>query len=65
LFDTDLRAIGTIGVAKADPTPAPVTGVLHYTLNIDQLQADGVVPTVGPTTLRGYSPAAPQAPFSA
>ena len=57
LFDTDLRGIGTIGVAKADPTPAPVTGVLHYTVNIDQFQDDGVAPTVGPTTLRGFSPA--------
>ena len=56
LFDTDLRGIGTIGVAKPDPTPAPVTGVLHYTLNIDQFQDDGVAPTVGQTTLRGYSP---------
>jgi spore coat protein A, manganese oxidase len=56
LFDTDLRGIGTIGVAKADPKPAPVTGVLHYTLNIDQFQDDGVAPTLGKTTLRGYSP---------
>ena len=45
-----------IGVAKADPTPAPVTGVLHYTLNIDQFLDDGVAPALGPTTLRGYSP---------
>ena len=56
LFDTDLRGIGTIGVANADPTPAPVTGVLHYTLNIDQFLDDGVAPTLGSTTLRGYSP---------
>jgi spore coat protein A len=58
LFGTSLRGIETIGVAQADPTPAPVTGVLHYTLDIDQFQDDGVCPSVGPTTLRGYNPAA-------
>ena len=56
LFGTTLRSIGTIGVAAADPTPAPVTGVTHYTINIDQFQDAGVVPTLGPTTLRGFNP---------
>ncbi len=56
LFGTTLRGIGTIGVAAADPTPAPVTGVTHYTINIDQFQDDGVCPTLGPTTLRGFNP---------
>ncbi len=45
-------------MAKADPTPAPVTGVLHYTINIEQFQDDGVLPAgvLGPTTLRGFNP---------
>ena len=58
LFGTTLRGIGTIGVAAADPFPAPVTGVTHYTLNIDQF-ADQITPAsggLGPTTLRGYNP---------
>jgi len=58
LFGTDLRGIGTIGVAAADPTPAPVTGVTHYTININQF-ADQITPTgsgLGPTTLRGFNP---------
>src|SRR5690349_2066735 len=53
LFGTNLRGIGTIGVAAPDPFPAPVTGVTHYTMNIDQFQDAGVVPSMGPTTLRG------------
>lgn len=59
LFDTALRGIGTIGVAAADPLPAPVTGVTHYTLNIDQF-TDQITPAssgLGPTTLRGFNPA--------
>ena len=56
LFGTNLRSIGTIGVAAPDLTPAPVTGVTHYTINISQFQDAGVVPTLGPTTLRGFNP---------
>ena len=56
LFGTTLRGIDTIGVAKPDPTAAPVTGVTHYTINIDQFQDAGVCPALGPTTLRGFNP---------
>jgi spore coat protein A len=56
LFDTTLRSIGTIGVAAPDPSLAPVTGVTHYTINIDQFQDAGVCPSLGPTTLRGFNP---------
>src|SRR5690242_8429457 len=56
LFGTNLRGIGTIGVAAPDATPAPVTGVKHYTINIDQFKDAGVCPTLGPTTLRGFNP---------
>jgi len=59
LFDTPLRGIGTIGVAAPDAAAAPVTGVTHYTIHIDQYQ-DQITPAgsgLGPTTLRGYNPA--------
>jgi len=56
LFGTSLRGIGTIGVAAPDLSPAPVTGVTHYTINIDQFQDAGVCPALGPTTLRGFNP---------
>jgi len=56
LFGTTLRGIGTIGVANPDLTTAPVTGVTHYTINIDQFQDAGVCPALGPTTLRGFNP---------
>src|SRR5215475_792474 len=56
LFGTTLRGIGTIGVAAPDLTPAPVTGVTHYTININQFQDSGVCPALGPTTLRGFNP---------
>jgi FtsP/CotA-like multicopper oxidase with cupredoxin domain len=36
--------------------PAPVTGVLHYTINIRQY-ADSLHPDLGATTLWGYDPA--------
>jgi len=55
LFGTPLRGIGTIGVAAADPFVAPVTGVTHYTIAIDEFTDAGVVPTLGPTTLRGFN----------
>jgi len=57
LFGTNLRGIGTIGVAEPDLTTAPVTGVTHYTINIDQFQDAGVCPALGSTTLRGFNPA--------
>lgn len=65
LYGTALRGIGTIGVAAPDTDAigalisAPVTGVKHYTINIDQYQ-DQITPSnwgLGPTTLRGYNPA--------
>ena len=56
LFGTALRGIGTIGVAAPDLFPAPVTGVTHYTINIDQYQDAGVCPSLAPTTLRGFNP---------
>src|SRR5215475_5744696 len=56
LFGTNLRSIDTIGVAAPDLTPAPVTGVMHYTININQFQDAGICPTLGPTTLRGFNP---------
>ena len=56
LFGTTLRSIDTIGVAAPDLAPAPVTNVTHYTINISQFQDAGVVPTLGPTTLRGFNP---------
>jgi spore coat protein A len=60
LFGTTLRGIGTIGVAAPDATPAPVTGVTHYTINIEQFQ-DQICPPasvsgMGATTLRGFNP---------
>jgi spore coat protein A, manganese oxidase len=58
LYQTNLRGIGTIGVCAPDLTPAPMTGVKHYTINIDQF-TDQICPAgsgLGPTTLRGYNP---------
>ncbi len=58
LFGTPLRGAGPGGipVAAPDGSPAPVTGVQHYTINVNQYQDAGVAPTLGPTTLRGYHP---------
>jgi spore coat protein A len=44
-----------IGIAKADTTPAPVTGVTHYTVGIQQF-TDTLHPALGPTTLWGFVP---------
>jgi len=58
LYQTNLRGIGTIGVCAPDATPAPVTGVTHYSINIDQF-TDQICPAasgLGPTTLRGFNP---------
>jgi FtsP/CotA-like multicopper oxidase with cupredoxin domain len=57
LFGTTLRGIGTIGVAAPDLAPAPVTGVTHYTIGIDEFNDAGVCPALGPTMLRGFNPA--------
>ncbi len=54
-FVQPLRGIGTIPVAKADAFPAPVTGVKHYTIDINQYM-DQLHPDMGPTTLWGYHP---------
>src|SRR5207302_10024256 len=43
LFGTTLRGIGTIGVAASDGS-APVTGVTHYTININQF-TDQICPS--------------------
>lgn len=58
LFGQPFRGVGPGGipVALPDPTPAPVTGALHYSLKIGQF-ADMLHPNLGPTTLWGYSPA--------
>jgi spore coat protein A len=59
LYGTILRSIDTIPVAAPDAFAAPVTGVTHYTININQF-TDQIVPAstgLGPTTLWGYDPA--------
>jgi spore coat protein A len=58
LWRTALRGVGPGGipVAAADALPAPVTGVTHYTLGINQF-TDQVHPTLGSTTFWGYQPA--------
>jgi spore coat protein A len=59
LWQTTLRGVGPGGipVAVPDAFPAPVTGAVHYTLNIRQF-ADRLHPDLGATTLWGYDPAA-------
>ena len=58
LWQTALRGVGpgAIPVAAADAFQAPVTGVMHYTLEMNQF-TDQVHPTLGPTTFWGYHPA--------
>lgn len=56
LFGTSLRGIGTIGVAAPDLFSAPVTGVAHYTINVDENSDPGVCPSLGATKLRGFNP---------
>ena len=61
MFVDPLRGLDTIPVAAPDVNPAPVTGVTHYTINIQQFQ-DRIVPTssgLGKTTLWGYQPTNP------
>jgi spore coat protein A len=60
LFKTTLRGAGPGGipVALPSPSPAPVTGVTHYRINIIQFE-DQIVPVssgLNPTTLWGYNP---------
>jgi spore coat protein A len=57
LWQTAFRGVGpgAIPVAAADLLPAPVTGVTHYTLGMNQF-TDQVHPTLGPTTFWGYHP---------
>jgi spore coat protein A, manganese oxidase len=61
-FAQPLRGVGPTGipVAAPDALPAPVTGVKHYTLEINQFR-DQLHPTFGPnsTTLWGYNPVNP------
>jgi hypothetical protein len=60
LWKTAFRGVGPKGipVAAPDSSPAAVTGVTHYSINIGQY-ADQIHPTLGPTTLWGYQPANP------
>src|SRR6516225_2201375 len=46
-----------IGIAAPDAAPAPVTGVQHFTLGIQQF-TDVLHPALGPTTLWGFVPTA-------
>jgi spore coat protein A, manganese oxidase len=59
LFGTTLRGVGPGGipVAAADALPAPVTGVTHYTIGINQFTDD--IGGGGTTTLWGYHPVNP------
>ena len=57
-FTQPLRGVGPGGIpiALQDGTRAPVTGAVHYSLNLSQY-TDQLHPALGPTTLWGYSPA--------
>ncbi len=57
-FTQPLRGIGAIPVAKPDATLAPVTGVTHYTIDINEF-SDTLHPSMGPTRLWGYHPRVP------
>jgi spore coat protein A len=59
-FTQPLRGVGPGGilVAAPDAFPAPVTGVIHYSLTIAQF-TDQLHPTLSPTTLWGYQPDVP------
>ncbi len=50
---------GGIPVAAPDAFAAPVTGVTHESIDINQFTDSGVCPTLGPTTLWGYNPVSP------
>ena len=57
---TTLRGVGPgqIPVVGADAFAAPVTGVAHCTINIQQF-TDQLHPALGPTKLWGFNPALP------
>ena len=59
-FLTSLRGPGPGGIpiAAPDAFPAPVTGALHYSLEIAEFQ-DQLHPSFDPTTLWGYNPLTP------
>lgn len=57
-FVTQLRGVGGPGgipLAVPDAAPAPVTGVLHYTIEIEQFK-DRLHPDLHKTTLWGFNP---------
>src|SRR4051794_9475299 len=56
-YATALRGVGPAGIPVAAPDAfvAPVTGAMHYSLDIRQY-TDQLHPSLGPTTLRGYKP---------
>ncbi|MBZ5542687.1 MAG: multicopper oxidase domain-containing protein [Acidobacteriia bacterium] len=57
LWQTSLRGVGPGGipVALPDGSIAPVTGVTHYTMDINPF-TDTLHPTLGPTNLWGFQP---------
>jgi spore coat protein A len=64
LFGTTLRGVGPGGIPVAAPDAFKGWGgAVHYTMNVKQYQDDGVVPTLGTTTLWGYDPAIPLGPL--
>jgi spore coat protein A len=64
-WQTTLRGVGPnqIPVVGLDAFAAPVTGVAHATINVNQFQ-DTLHPALGPTTLWGYHPNVPAFPGS-
>src|SRR5690348_14376660 len=58
-FAQAMRGVGPGGipVALPDGTRAPVTGAVHYSMNIGQY-TDQLHPALEPTNLWGYSPSA-------
>jgi spore coat protein A, manganese oxidase len=60
LWRTAFRGVGPGGIPVASPDAfvAPVTGVTHYTVDINPF-TDQLHPTLGPTRLWGYNPAFP------
>ena len=63
-FAQALRGIDKIPVAAPDAFAAPVTGVKHYTMDINQYE-DKLHPALGPTRLWGYHPRQPLVPSAA
>jgi len=61
LFRTTLRGVGPGGIpVAASSGTAPITGVTHYTIDVNQFVDTGVLPPgFGSTTLRGFNPFAP------